>query len=161
MESGQDKVGPVAALAEVIQLDGGSEIHGDAALVGSTVTIGAQVDGNLTAIGSTVTLNEGAEINGDAMLTGKMIVINDAAQVNGNVTVAGENITISRGAEINGSVTRCAVTFDPALLKSLPEGQSGGCPQAAAQAERASAFAPLLASFALSGLAALAVTIFP
>src|SRR5262245_56906406 len=93
VERGQVKIGPVAALAETIQLDGGSQINGGAALVGSMVTVDGQVNGDLRAIGSSITLDNDAEINGNTSLTRETIVINDQAQINGNLTVAGENIS--------------------------------------------------------------------
>lgn len=104
------KTDDLFVLADTAQLAAGSRVMADAALVGrSSITIYGQVDGDLTAMGGSVTLGEGALIKGSADLIGSEITL--AGQISGNVSVVADKLNILPGASYSGTLDLCVNTL--------------------------------------------------
>jgi Polymer-forming cytoskeletal len=171
---------PLVVIADTVDLSGDSHVTGNAALVGRTkVTLAGQVSGDLAALGDDIRLEKNGHISGNASLMGSRVVLD--GQVDGDLTVVSDTLTINSGAQVNGNITACvshlgdersgAALIIPcsdaesakfAGLKSLRDGQiplgginaAGGFPAGELPIS-------LSLSLALTGLAALAVTVFP
>ncbi len=172
----------VVAFAERIRLERSSIIDGDAALVGSSVDIFGTINGDLAVMSERVHIHPGAAITGDATLLVSGVVLD--GRVDGVVNVRGESLEIMPGAQLDADVFACAANIDdnrddarrvrpcsqsPEIEDFSPEidwenadirlpvGLSLGSPQSPLTALVLS----LLGSLAFSGLAILAVVIFP
>jgi len=100
------KTDDLFVLADTAQLAAGSHVLADAALVGrSSITVDGQVDGDLTAMGGSVTISEGALIKGDADLIGSHIIL--AGQISGNLSVVADKLDILPGASYTGNLEFC------------------------------------------------------
>ncbi len=98
--------GDLVVMAEVIVLPPNSTLEGNAALVGSFISIeGAQVSGDLTVVGEVINVTEQAAITGSASLLGDMILF--SGTVEGDLRVTGDRLTLAPGARVNGHVYAC------------------------------------------------------
>lgn len=161
---------PLVVVADEVALDGDSQLAGDSALIGETITVAGQVNGNLTLMGESLAIS--GHVVGDASLIGTQTVVD--GQVDGDLTVVGERLSIAHDARINGKIVACV----DSLSDARPDGQIQPCGESEAfgafttalwgdgtlwnagfstVALAVSAFTSLL----LSGAAALAVAIFP
>jgi hypothetical protein len=145
-----------------IETTANSVSEGDVVLIswgGAPVTIQGRVEGDLTAIGSRVIFDESAFVEGDAFLIGEMVEVR--GQIEGDLQLSGATAVLANSARIGGEIEDCLETsglvrderMDASALipcKVPPEGNS---------------VSPVLAlvvgSVFLTGLTALAVTIFP
>lgn len=170
----------VVALAETITLESGSTIEGDAALIGSTITVEGHISGSLSALGERLHILPNAQIDGDATLLVGEVVID--GRVAGVVNMRGENLSISPDARLQSDVFACAATlrdnredaprvrpcgespsfealeeFGASEIHLPPFNISVGSPQSPLTGLLFS----VLGSLAISGLAILAVVVFP
>lgn len=171
----------VVAFAETINIDPRAEIDGDAALVGGSIDIHGKVNGDLAVMGERLTIHPDAEISGDVVLLVREVVLD--GRIGGIVNVRGESLEIKLGAQINDTIFACGVITDnridarPSRLCSespaieeftdlpdwsqmdiqLPVGVSIGSPQSPVTAFVIS----VMGSLVFSGLAILAVVVFP
>ena len=171
----------LAVVADTAVLGNDSHVNGDAALVGhDTTQVDGIVDGDLTIVGDALTLGANGKVLGDFSAMGSDITLDGT--VEGKVTVIGDTFIIHPGAKIGGGVVACVDAITD-LRTNAPQIQP--CKDADALM---SIFAPLQglskgfeisqlaasgglsgdgllfslsASLLLTGLSALAVTIFP
>lgn len=161
-------------VGNLVDLQADAVVSGDAALVGASITVTGQVQGDLTVLGEFVTLDSSAHIAGDAvLLVGEAVI---GGRVDGELNIRSEQITILEGARIEGMIYACGgpVTdqrVNPAALGSCNDSELtslleplqtvGGWNQEWLAFEFVKAIFSLLATLGLSGLAVLAVVIFP
>jgi hypothetical protein len=170
----------IVAFAETINIQPLGQIDGDAALVGGTINIEGRITGDLAVMGDKLTIHPGAEISGDATLLVSEVVLD--GQIAGVVNVRGDSLEIMDGAQLRDDVFACASTvadartdarsvrpcsespavdnlefdLDQAVIR-LPVGVSISSPLSPLSGLVIS----VLGSLAFSGLAILAVIIFP
>ncbi|MBZ0287722.1 MAG: polymer-forming cytoskeletal protein [Anaerolineae bacterium] len=171
----------LAVVADTAVLGGDSHVNGDAALVGHEV---AQVDGlvtgDLTVVGDALTLGATGRVLGDLSAMGSAVTLDGT--VEGKVIVIGDTLVVHPGAKIAGSVVACVdaitdlrtgappierckdadalmVLFAP--LQGLSEGFEISQLLASGGLTGGGLLFSLSASLLLTGLSALAVTIFP
>ena len=157
-----------------LDLQADAVVQGDAALVGAAITVMGQVEGDLTVLGESVTLDSSAHIRGDALFLVSEAVI--AGQVDGELNIRSEQITILEDARIDGLIYACGGSItdnrinpaglgncnDSELTSLLEPLQSiSGLNQEWLAFEFVKAIFSLLVTLGLSGLAVLAVVIFP
>jgi hypothetical protein len=171
---------PLVVIADTVELNGDSRVDGDAALIGRThVTLAGQVGGDLAALGGDVRLETNGHIAGDAALMGTSISLNGT--VDGDLTVIGDTLTINPGTNVLGTITACvthvadersgssplqpcseAESAKYAALKSLRDGRlSLDGINIFGSGSTGGTLVSLVVSLALTGLAVLAVTVFP
>ncbi len=161
---------PLVVIADEVALERDSQIAGDSAFIGETVTVAGQVNGDITLMGDNLAVS--GHVKGDASLFGSLVAVD--GQVDGDLTVVGERLSIAQEARINGKVVACV----DSLSDARPDGQIEPCSDAetfsvlnsAIQFDAAlwgagfstvALFVSGFASLALSGLGALAVAAFP
>lgn len=162
-------------MARTIVLEPGSSVSGDAAFVGDTITINGAVAGDLTAAAGELILGPASDITGDLIFIGSNATLD--GHVGGDLTISGARLTVHPGARIGGEFAACVETigdgrsspapiapcgdlgdldalraFGPAI--SLPATSGAGTVALAA-------LSVVVVSLLLSGLATLAVTLFP
>jgi hypothetical protein len=172
---------PLAVVADSAILAVGSHVEGDAALVGHDIARGEGiVDGNLTVVGDVLMLSETGRVNGDFAAMGSDVVL--AGMVTGKVTIIGDTLLIDSGAKITGNITACVDSITDLRTDAVPvercqdtaalmhlfaplQGLSKGFEISQLAASGGLTGNGLLfslsASLLLTGLSALAVTIFP
>ncbi|MBC7810314.1 MAG: polymer-forming cytoskeletal protein [Burkholderiales bacterium] len=96
----------VVVMAEAIDLSNNSLVEGDAALMGSAVTVSGDVNGDLTVMGETFTLGPDAHIMGDALLLVNHITLD--GRVDGDLIIQSDDLTVNPGAALTGEVSTCA-----------------------------------------------------
>ena len=171
----------LAVVAETAILGKDSHVKGDAALVGNdTAQVDGMVDGDLTVVGDTLTLGATGKVLGDFSAMGTDVSLDGS--VAGKVTVIGDTLVVHPSAEISGAVVACVDTItdlrtdtrpierckDAEALMSLfipLQGLSKGFEISQLAASGGLSGGGLLFSLSVSllmtGLSALAVTIFP
>ncbi|MEO8610390.1 MAG: polymer-forming cytoskeletal protein [Chloroflexota bacterium] len=171
----------LAVVADSAVLGSDSHVNGDVALVGhDNAQVDGTVDGDLTVTGDQLTLGASSQVHGDFSAMGSAVTMDGA--VAGKVTVIGKTLVINPDAKISGSIIACVDTITDLRTDAPPVEQ---CKDAGALM---TLFAPLQglskgfeisqlaasgglsgdgllfsisASLLLTGLSALAVTIFP
>lgn len=162
---------PLVVIADEVTLESDSRIAGDSALIGDTIIFEGQANGDLTLMGGWIAV--GGQVTGNAAVIGAQVTVD--GQVDGNLTVVSDHLTIAEGAGIGGKIIACADTLNDARLQG---GQIEPCSDAetlnvlnaaiqfdaalwGAGFSTAALFASAFISLALSGVAALAVAMFP
>lgn len=169
----------LVVIAETVELSGESHVRDDAALVGrQQVTLDGHIDGDLAALGGDVRLGQNAQIAGEAVMLGNRVVL--SGQVAGDLTVIADTLTINPGTRVSGDFTACVSHLtderaDGAPIQKCSEGEAAQL--SALQSLRNGKISldgfgsggfstggfvfSLFGSLTLTGLAALAVTLFP
>jgi hypothetical protein len=167
--------GSLVVVADSVLLASDARVGGDTALVAQgSVTIDGQVNGNLTVIGEQLLVSPDAVIDGDLAFMGDKLVID--GQVDGNLTAIADAWYISETGHVSGDSLTCSTipgqgipdsssTCGEGLLAQFVPLQimTGQYDWSAAGRDIASRGLPfsLTASLILTGLSALAVTVFP
>ena len=99
----------VVVMAEDIDVNINSHVMGDAALMGSTVSVAGDVSGDLTVLSDTFTLGPDAHITGDATLLVQHVTLD--GRIDGDLTIQSDDVTINQGADFSGEVITCADSF--------------------------------------------------
>lgn len=164
----------LVVLADSITLESSSYVRGDVALIGGRVSVGGRVDGDLTVLSERVHIEPGAIIRGDTTLLVAEAIID--GRISGELNIRSDAVTIQPDALIDSDVYICA--------DSLTDQRAGEqvilpCNQSIILADlepldalrhlnsaeiafgAGGAILSLAASLGLSGLAVLAVAIFP
>jgi hypothetical protein len=171
----------LAVVADTARLENGSHVSGDVALVGhDSAQVDGIVDGDLTVTGDALTLGGNGTVHGDFSAMGADVTLDGT--VAGNVTVIGKSLVVNRGAKIAGGVIACVDSItdlrvdapkiqpcqDTDALMSLftpLQGLSNGFEISQLAASGGLTGDGLLFSISVSllltGLSALAVTVFP
>jgi cytoskeletal protein CcmA (bactofilin family) len=172
----------LVAVADTVTLRADSRVAGDAALIGrSAVTLQGRVEGDLTAMTGNFRLSEGGQVAGDAILMSSTTTIDGV--VNGDLALLGNTLSLGPGAHVSGEISTNATTITDqraqqtpilpleqgkhaasiAPLRQLSEGRWhpremiawGGSPSGLGL------LLSVVGSLTLTGIAALAVTLFP
>jgi hypothetical protein len=171
----------LAVVADTVTLDSESYVMGDAALSGSNQTqVDGVVKGNLNVVSDQFALGQSAQISGDLSAMGDTFIIE--GQVDGKVTVIGDSLLIHPKARLSGEIVACVETitdlrpaaapvqpcqdmtalltfFEP--LQHMGKGfDLSGVALGGGLTGKGLLFS-LSASLLLTGLGALAVTVFP
>ena len=84
LAEGERVEGSIIVLAQTVTLESGSLVTGDAALLGTAVTVEGRVEGELTALGEDVILADGSFIAGDVYLCADAIHREHNAHIGGS-----------------------------------------------------------------------------
>jgi hypothetical protein len=165
--------------AENVELLPESHVTGDAAFVGSDITIAGRIDGDLTVTSEIFVLEETAQIGGDITVVADAVRLNGA--IGGDVTFSGDRIVAAPNTALAGTLSVCSGIFtdqrtgqqaEPLScadfdVAALVEGfranllQSGAVETNAAGRLVYALGSTILVAFLLAGLATLAETLFP
>ena len=84
---------------------GPDEEVGEATCFGCSIRVRGHVNGDVTAFGGKIFVEEGGQINGDATVFGGDLRLNPEAHVGGDVTVFGGRIYRDASSSVGGDVT--------------------------------------------------------
>jgi hypothetical protein len=141
-----------------LSIDAAGSVGGDASMLGDTLRVAGQVDGDLNAIGKDVYLDSSAYIKGDATLIGSTVTV--GGQINGDLVVNDGALTLLPEAKINGDISvACAASIvDQRVGQPAIVCHSFEVPQV--QPVALAVFG-VIAALSLTGISALSVTFFP
>lgn len=168
----------LVVLADNIHLEQTSTVDGDVALLGSKVVMDGSVDGDLAVMGEQLTIGENARIDGDSALLVQQVRIDGT--VDGEITLVGDNLIISPDARLNAPIYACVenITNGPDVSIEPCEDHMSAEDYAFFDAMQKGDYTRMLGmnsgdfsggglllvvlnALALSGVAVLAVTLFP
>jgi len=84
---------------------GPGEQVGEATCFGCSIRVRGQVNGDVTAFGGSIDVEDQAQVNGDATVFGGSIRLEKTVKVSGDVTVFGGRIRRDPAATVGGDVT--------------------------------------------------------
>jgi hypothetical protein len=114
LKSGERRSGDQVVLAYDIKLSPGSVIDGNATLTGNSVTLGAEVDGDVVVVADNVSVGDTAHVTGDLIVCSKNFEQNPAAQVDGQVKEECTNsgsVSFSNTVESGWDAWRSSILF--------------------------------------------------
>jgi hypothetical protein len=114
LKSGERLNGDQVVLAYDIKLSPGSVIDGNATLTGNSVTLGAEVDGDVVVVADNVSVGDTAHVTGDLIVCSKNFEQNPAAQVDGQVKEECTNsgsVSFSNTVESGWDAWRSSILF--------------------------------------------------
>jgi hypothetical protein len=79
------------------------ETVGDVAVLGGSLDVFGDVEGDLSVFGGDSRIHEGGEVHGDAVTLGGSLTVDDGASVDGDVSVIGGSLHRGDKAQIRGS----------------------------------------------------------
>jgi cytoskeletal protein CcmA (bactofilin family) len=85
LKSGETRSGDQVVLAYDIRLSPDSVIDGNATLTGNSVTVGAEVNGDVVVVADNVSVGDTAHVTGDLIVCSKNFEQNPAARIDGEV----------------------------------------------------------------------------
>ncbi len=148
----------LVVLGSSVGLSAGSDVSGNAALVGEFLTISGTIDGSLTAIGDTITLEPMAHVRGDVNLMGDSLIV--AGRIDGNLVVNGGSLILHPSAQIAGTISTCVGAVDNPLNLAIGCTSPSSEPFAWLIALRNSALPEALLTVGTPSLGALALAAF-
>jgi len=166
--------GSLVAVASSVELTADTHVDGDAAFVSNgVVTISGQVDGSLTVMSTELHLTQNAQVDGNLAFMGDKLTLDGG--VDGDLTIIADAYTRGETASVSGQSTICysqpgttdvspaSNCADQAFKQFIPLQTIAG--QNDLTRGQGFTVADLLFSFTVSllltGLSALAVTVFP
>lgn len=144
-----------------IALGSRTKINGDVVLIsfgGGSVQLGGAVEGDLTALGQNVTLDESSRVAGETMLLGDTLRV--LGQLD-DLTVEGKSLELGASAAIAGTIEVCSGAEDSLQDNRSATTQILRCQPEPTTFTVGSVVDTVIASSVFTGIAALLVTIFP
>ncbi len=105
---------------------GPDEEIGEATCFGCSIRVRGHVDGDVTAFGGSIVVEDQGHINGDATAFGGDLRLDKAAAISGDVTVFGGRIRRDPAATVGGAVTNFSGMGWMLLIVLLPLAFLGG-----------------------------------
>lgn len=101
--------GDLVVFGDTLVLDTESRVSGNTSLIGDTITIAGTVDGELSAVGGTLTIGETARL-GSANLMGESVTV--GGTLTGDLRVSAEHVILLPAAQFNGVIDICSANVD-------------------------------------------------
>jgi hypothetical protein len=79
-----------------------SDVVGDVTVLGGSLDVEGEVQGDLAVFGGNVRIHDGAQVHGDAAVVGGALNVDDGATVDGDVSVVGGSLKRGDNAHIGG-----------------------------------------------------------
>ena len=105
---------------------GPDEEVGEATCFGCSIRVRGQVNGDVTAFGGSIVVEDQGQVKGDATAFGGDVRLDKAAVISGDVTVFGGRLRRDQGASVGGEVTNFGGAGWLLLIVVLPLAFIGG-----------------------------------
>ncbi len=98
-----------------INIEAGQQV-GDVTCVGCTIHIRGQVNGDATAVGGSIFIEDQGQVSGDVTAVVGNVRLEETAKIGGDATVVGGDLRRSAEAQIGGDVTSVGGAWAPIIM---------------------------------------------
>jgi hypothetical protein len=98
-----------------INIESGQQV-GDVTCVACTIHIRGQVNGDATAVGGSIFIEDQGQVSGDVTAVVGNVRLEKTAKIGGDATVVGGDIRRGEEAQIGGDVTSVGGTWAPIII---------------------------------------------